>query len=267
LGIDWQAGADVMVYASATRGYKSGGYNYAAISDQTLTYDPETVWSYEAGARTDWLDHRLRINLTGFVYNYRDLQLQTILGPGVITIVNAATAKGKGLEAEISAKPNADWRLTLSVTMLDSRYSSFPNAAVASGVLPFVQALPEFNAVTRSFDARGKQLSFAPKATGSFSGQRELQLTNGALLYARADYFMTSRVFYDPTNVVQMSQQPYGLINLFLGYDTGSGHWQAQMFVKNLADKGYINGAQGNVVPTGLVGAPRTFGVRMTIDL
>jgi iron complex outermembrane receptor protein len=262
--MEWQASPHVMAYASATRGYKSGGYNYAAISDRTLTYYPETVWSYEAGARTDWFERRLRLNLTGFIYDYKDLQLQTILGPGVITIVNAATAKGKGLEAEMSAMPAADWRLSLTLAVLDSTYSSFPDAAVAMGVLPFVESLPEYDAATRSFDARGKQLSFAPKAAGSFTGQRDLSLANGDLLYARADFFVTSRVYYDPSNVVQMSQPAYGLINFFLGHDTANGHWRMQLFVKNLADKGYITGAQGNVVPTGLVGAPRTFGLRVT---
>jgi hypothetical protein len=64
-----------------------------------------------------------------------------------------------------------------------------------------------------------------------------------------------------------MSQSPYGLLNVFVGYDTGDGHWLAQIFVKNLADRGFITGAQGNVVPTGLVGAPRTFGVRLTRNL
>ena len=61
---------NMMMYASATNGFKSGGWNArAASSDQLQAFAPETIWSYEFGMRADWMDGRLRTNVTAF-YSY-----------------------------------------------------------------------------------------------------------------------------------------------------------------------------------------------------
>jgi len=61
------------------------------------------------------------------------------------------------------------------------------------------------------------------------------------------------------------SQGPYGLVNAFVGYNTVNGLWGVQLWGKNLADKSYVISAVANGLgPSGLVGAPRTFGVRLT---
>ena len=62
-----------------------------------------------------------------------------------------------------------------------------------------------------------------------------------------------------------MSQGAYGLVNLSTGYSTADGLWQAQLYAKNVTDKGYfISIAANGVAPFGLVGAPRTFGIQVT---
>ncbi|HEY0650148.1 TonB-dependent receptor, partial [Phenylobacterium sp.] len=64
--VDWQVTPDALVYASATRGFKSGGFQGIAGSgvSQSTPYDPEYAWSYEGGAKTQWLDKRLQVNLS-----------------------------------------------------------------------------------------------------------------------------------------------------------------------------------------------------------
>jgi outer membrane receptor protein involved in Fe transport len=64
-------------------------------------------------------------------------------------------------------------------------------------------------------------------------------------------------------NLDLQSQAPYGLVNMFAGYNT-NGNWKVQLYGKNLADKGYYitTAANGNV-PGGFVGAPRIFGIRV----
>ena len=104
-GVDFQASPDLFFYASATRGFKSGGFNNAAVSAATAGFNPEKLWSYEAGTKTQFFDRRLRLNLTGFIYDYKDLQVRQFLGPGNAVISNAASARVKGFEAELLAKP------------------------------------------------------------------------------------------------------------------------------------------------------------------
>jgi iron complex outermembrane recepter protein len=264
-GIDWNVSNDAMLYFSVTRGYKSGGLNYGADTLASLTFEPETITSYEVGAKTQWFDRRLRLNLTAFTYDYKNLQVESLISPAVVAIGNAATARAKGLELEINGKPTPNWQLTGNLTLLDATYSSFPNAAVAAGLVPYVESLPQYNATTGTFNASGNRLSAAPRVTTFLAVQRSWDLNGGDSIYARAEYYWQDRVYYDPTNVDVQSQGPYGLINTFVGYNTANGLWRVQLWGKNLADKSYVISAVANGLgPSGLVGAPRTFGVRLT---
>jgi iron complex outermembrane recepter protein len=272
-GIDWQVTSEAMLYASATRGYKSGGINYAASTVAAETFAPETIWSYESGIKSEWLDHRLRVNVTGFYYDYKNLQVQSLLGPGFIAIGNAASATVKGMEAEISARPNQNWQLTANLTYLDATYDRFPAASVPAALAPYVAANQLINAnppgspaaPTFVFNAAGKTLDAAPKYTVFLAAQRNIDLQNGAGAYVRAEYYWQDRVYYDPTNVAVQSQGAYSLVNAFVGYNTADRLWQAQIWAKNLANRGYFitTAANGNG-PSGLIGAPRTFGISLT---
>ena len=264
-GINWNVTDDAMLYFSVTRGYKSGGLNYAATSLVSASFEPETITSYEVGAKTQWFDHRLRLNLTGFAYDYKNLQVESLVSPAVIAIGNAATATAKGLEAELTVKPTPTWELTTNLTLLDATYSSFPNAAVASGLVSYVASLPQYDATTGTFNASGKRLSSAPRVTAFVAAQRDWSVNGGGSMYARAEYYWQDRVYYDPTNVAVQSQGPYGVVNAFIGYNTPNGRWRAQLWGRNLADKSYLIAAAANGLgPDGFVAPPRTFGVRLT---
>jgi iron complex outermembrane receptor protein len=264
-GIDWNVTSDAMMYFSATRGYKSGGMNYAASTVAAESFNPETIWSYEVGTKTDWFNHHLRVNLTGFKYDYNNLQVQSLIGPGLSSITNAATASVKGIEAEFQAKPTEAWKLTSNLTLLNARYNSFIAASVPAGLAPFAAGSPNYNPAAGTFNASGNRLDAAPHLTAFFAAQRDFDSDNGNFYYARAEYYWQDRVYYDPTNLDVQSQAPYGLVNLFVGYNRAGGSWQAQLYAKNVANKGYfITTAAVSLAPAGLTGAPRTFGARIT---
>jgi iron complex outermembrane recepter protein len=272
-GIDWQVTPDAMLYASATRGYKSGGLNFAAPTVAAESFNPETIWSYETGVKSEWLDHKLRVNVTGFYYDYKNLQVQSLLGPGNTAIGNAASATVKGIETEFTARPTMDWQLTANFTFLDATYDQFPAASVPAVLAPFVPVNELINsnppgspaAPTFVFNAAGKVLDAAPKYTTYLAAQRDFDMQNGSQTYVRAEYYWQDRVYYDPTNVAVQSQGAYGLFNAFIGYNSADRLWQTQLWGKNLADKGYFitTAANGNA-PSGLIGAPRTFGISVT---
>lgn len=101
---------DILLFASATRGFKSGGWNArGTVASQFLPFGPEKVWSYEAGLKSDLFDRTVRINLTGFWMDVKDLQTPSALvGPtGAITFItrNFADYRNKGLEAEFLFVP------------------------------------------------------------------------------------------------------------------------------------------------------------------
>jgi iron complex outermembrane recepter protein len=257
-GLDYQVTDNAMLFASATKGFKSGGFNYSARTVATQSFGPEQIWSYETGAKTDWFDRHLRVNLTGFLYHYTGLQVQSLLSPGNIYIGNANSARVKGLELETIAKPLAGLTLTTNVSLLDAVYGPFPNASVAAGIVPFVVSDPRYNPTTTFFNATDNRLTDAPHVSALEAVQYDYRLA-GAAMYGRIEYSYQSKTYFDPTNVAVLSQGGYGLWNVAVGYQTADSPWKFQALVKNLTNKQYlITAAAPGSIPTGDAGPPRT---------
>ena len=261
--INWQATPGAMIYVSATNGYKSGGYSNTARAVVGAGFGPEFLWAYEAGAKTDWLQHRLRIDVAGFHYDWTGLQFASTVAPDITATSNAGAATLNGLEADVIAKPMSGLTLTANTTLLASRYVSFNAYALPSIIKPFVLADPNFNQAAGTYNASGKELVNAPLVSINLSAQKDFDLGNGADLIVRAQYQFDARTFFDPTNVKIASRPGCSLINASIGYSPPHSHWQVALWGKNLADTQYINGANLGGTLTGPVGDPRTFGLRI----
>jgi iron complex outermembrane receptor protein len=109
--IDYRLSDQVLVFASATRGFKSGGWNARSTNPQLLLpFDPEKVWSYETGFKSDLFDRHVRLNLTAYLENVSNLQtLSAFVSPttGALTFLtrNFADYRNYGLEAELTVIP------------------------------------------------------------------------------------------------------------------------------------------------------------------
>jgi iron complex outermembrane receptor protein len=263
-GIDYRITPTILVYASATRGYKSGGTNYAAATPAALTFRPETIWAYEGGFKSEFLDRRLRLNVAAFKYDYKDLQVQSLIGPGLVAIGNSATASIKGIEFETAAKPIRNLLLGFNYSILRAHYNTFTAASVPGALLAFVRADPRYNAATGTFDATGNVMNAAPRSSYSASAQYDLPIGPGTA-FVRGEYYHQTKVTYDPTNAAVFSQPAYHLINASLGFNTADKKWGFQLVGKNLTYSHYlITIAANGQAPAGLAGAPRTFAVQLT---
>ena len=129
LSLQYRFDPQLMVYGSATRGFQGGGWNSLTAAALTVTaFTPETVWTYETGARFESSDHRLRLNGDFFYNDIHNYQLVT-LGPGQGNFVteNAADLITYGAEADLTYKPIDN--LTLSGTLgLQNGYYTNPSA-------------------------------------------------------------------------------------------------------------------------------------------
>src|SRR3546814_8004504 len=105
----WKATDDVLLYGSIARGYKSGGFQglSGTAEGASTPYDPEFAWSYEVGAKTDWFDRRLRLNIAAFRTDYSDLQISQLVPLCCVVVSNAAKARIKGVEVEAVVRPFA----------------------------------------------------------------------------------------------------------------------------------------------------------------
>ncbi|MDE6283518.1 MAG: TonB-dependent receptor [Muribaculaceae bacterium] len=136
------------VYASATKGYKAGGYNTQMFSDflqqrlmadmglsmqydvdQTVAYSPETDWTFEIGAHLWFLDQRLNVDFSAFWINIEDQQI-TMFPEGTITgriMANAGRARSRGIELAASYQAPGGWFAKGSYGFTDARFLDFNN--------------------------------------------------------------------------------------------------------------------------------------------
>ncbi|MDA5194531.1 TonB-dependent receptor [Govanella unica] len=250
LGLEFRPVDDVLVYASISRGFKSGGFNFSS-ANPLQGFDPEKLWSYELGFKTDLLERRLRLNGAAFHYKYTDLQVQSFLTPGVVDITNASDAKIDGVELELVTAPVEGLQIGGHLAYLDAVYKNYPNALKAGNI---------------PFDASGNILNFAPKWSYSIYAQYDQDLNGKGSLFARAEYGWKDRQFFTAENRALESQGSVGLVNASLGYTSPNERWQVLAFGRNLTNKAYLTGTANLGLISGRVGEPRTYGLRLTVD-
>jgi len=126
--VNYQPNRDILLFASATRGFKSGGWNARGTAPNALLpFGPEKVWSYEAGVKSDLFNRRVRANLTAFYLDVSDLQtISGLANPatGAITFLtrNFADYRNKGIEAEFTVIPVQGLNLYANVGFQDDEY-------------------------------------------------------------------------------------------------------------------------------------------------
>ncbi|TWB20358.1 iron complex outermembrane receptor protein [Nitrospirillum amazonense] len=124
--LSYQIDPSLMVYASATRGEKSGGWNGRALANNLfLAFKPEKVWSEELGMRGDFFDHTLRLNATAFYSEAEDVQISaayTVNGQRIFTTTNPAGLRNYGGELEAEWVPIRGLTFSGSIGVQHARY-------------------------------------------------------------------------------------------------------------------------------------------------
>jgi len=132
--INFEPSDDFLLFASATRGFKSGGWNARGTSaSELLPFAPEKAWSYEAGFKSEFLDNRVRVNLTAYLLDVSDIQIPSAFTRtnGSIAFItrNFADYENKGIELEINAVPADGLNLFAALGYQDDKYKLGANSA------------------------------------------------------------------------------------------------------------------------------------------
>jgi iron complex outermembrane receptor protein len=261
IGIDFDIAPRTLVYASFSKGFKSGTFNLGSTGP---ALKPEKVDAYEAGLKTTLVDGMFRANIAGFYYNYSDLQVGKVQGQ-LVVLENAATARIYGLEGEFTAKPIADLTLSVNASWLHARFQNYVTADQArpagdGSTIDPSTGLPAFN-------LHGKSLPQSPKYTVNLAAEYAFHLPHGSLIL-RGESNWSDRVYFSPFNRNEVSQPAYSLQNAFVTYNRGDSHWRATAFIKNIGNKTIK--ASGQVATTllgspivGFVQPPRTYGLTL----
>jgi outer membrane receptor protein involved in Fe transport len=245
--ITWNPTSNIMAYALASKGFRLGGPNVNppnAMNPFPPTYAPDSLWNYEIGTRTDWLDRTLQVDATAFYIDWSNIQVRLSTPTGLTYGTNFGKATNYGFEGTALWRPT--WGLSVqgNVAYLDATLSQ---AVQFSGVTePAGATLPgaskwNLGAIVR-YD------------WSSILLQPAIQLSDRFVSTAPAGFG-----FVEP-----VTKGNYNLLDARASgqYD----HVEATLFVNNIADKrGVSNASYGPGSPfEQYIVRPRTFG--LTLD-
>ena len=266
--ISYEASDDMLLYASYSIGFKSGGLNGRATNVQNFSvYDDAEATSYEVGVKADLLDNRLRINLAAFYQELDDWQVQVnSIDPVTFTflsrIENAASANMSGVELEGTLVLTDSFQVSGTLGWLDSEYDSYMSQDFAT--LEPIDVADDY------------EFQFSPEWTGSVSARYERDLGDIGTLMGRVDWAYVGDQYFQVVPSPLIEGEDYTLIDarLELRRIMGSGV-TVSLWGKNLGDEEYRTG--GFDVPTfginppdGLYanswGSTRTWGVDLRYE-
>lgn len=273
LGVKYSVDAQTMVFGTVSQGFKSGSYSAAPAQSINGSFftptNPETLTAYEIGLKTTTADRKLKLNLTGYYYQYKDQQLlrtTSLPGLGIVAAqVNAGKSNLQGVELEAQWAPGGGWNIDLGVGYLKTKIVEFTQdeACVANaGGCPA--------SGVRKLDFSGQELTNSPRLTTNLTVRKEWKLDGGNTLSIGGDYSYRAKRFFNIPNNTLESSEAYSLVNAQATYRFGAKQqYRLTAWGKNLNDKVYflnksVFAAAGTM--EALIGDPRTFGLTFSTN-
>ena len=221
LNASYHVTPDTMVYATYSKGFKSGGFTQRVFPPlpATPSFQPENVTSYEVGLKTALLEDRLHFNTAAYLTNYDDIQVQIFRSIAPITD-NGGQARIKGLEFEAQASPGAGWFFETSIGLTDAYYTEIDPTAVGLTL--------------------NSKFALISKWNGLAAVQKEFRLQQGSQISPRVEWSYRSSYYNDAINTPITFQPGYGLLNVLLNWTSPVGKYSAGAGVKNALDKDYV---------------------------
>ncbi len=270
LTASYKPSRDVLLYGTYAHSFKSGGLNLngvpvvnGVVQTQLAQVAPEKVDHFEIGAKSQFWDRKVTLNVTGFWTEISDYQAvvnnsstSTLRG----YLANAGKVRVRGVEADFSVRPSDRVNLYTNGAFTDHKYVDFKNAPCP----------PELSGGTNSpvvCDISGQWLPGISKFAFSYGGEYNLPGTvfgTTGEAYIGVDANSRTKFSSNASRSIYTDVNGYTLVNARLGFRTDSG---VNVFgwVRNLFDAKYYEVLATTPGNTGLiagnVGDPRTYGV------
>ena len=255
---------DAMVYASWTKGFKSGTFNTTNIYDEAEYVQPEEITTYELGFKSTFWGGLLQLNGAVFQNKIENLQVLfiSLLAGGAATLENAAEARIRGFELDFQASPLPELLPGLVIfgggAFLKGEYLSYPNGSGyddQTGLYNFGNG-----------DFTGNTTTRTPKFSGSIGVNQLIELGPGDLEIGASLYY-NSGFYYQASNTDVSKEGSYMVVDAQISYFLRDYGARLTVFGKNLTDDRYTYtqfhtdaGRQDYLAP------PRSFGVRLNVD-
>ena len=292
ISLDQRLARDLLGYVAFNRGYKSGFFNFISPLGTPPfaippVIKPETLDAYTAGLKTEFFRRRLRANIEGFYYKYRDIQVQqTLAGSSFIT--NAASARIKGIDAELTAVPATNWTVSLSAELLHARYTDFVGGpfvvykptggnCTANTALPAHSACDQIQfSRTGAYPAtnlNGNSMIQAPPFSLSAMTEYRLPTAIGPLTFSASwshsgGYYSDADNGRGQLNPSVDRQQITDLVAGSIGWQSSDQRWAVTLWGKNLTGaKSWSYNNESSFITKYSPAPPRTYGITLAAHL
>ncbi|MEN9918824.1 MAG: hypothetical protein RL662_1260 [Bacteroidota bacterium] len=211
---------DEIVYASVTKGYKSGGFNNTAQTEETFTFKPEYSVSYEVGTKGSYFDKLLYTEVSLFYINWRNQQVSQYQQAQGYLLRNAGKSESKGVEITTQINPFENFNLQLNYGYTHATFKKY--------------------VYNDKVDYSGNYLPMVPRHTFSAMANYALELKNKTLLdkvVFNAQYTGLGKLYWREDNIA--SQNFYGTVNgsvSFVKKDIS-----VELWAKNITDQDYVS--------------------------
>lgn len=271
-GVEYDLGANNLLFATISTGFKSGGQTNAALPP----YEPEDLTAYTIGSKNKFWDNKLTLNAELFYIDYQNHQENVSRldqnGAPVSSLVNAGSAISKGVSLDTIYRPTKNDSFRFAVEYNKAYFTSFTYLAYRSAPsvgCPFYNnnttPLASYTVVCDNY-----QMTRTPEWSGSFSYTHTFEFANGANLEISPDMTFASERWLEPSFVANSRAPSYQVYNLSATYNAPDGKYSLQAFVRNLTNEAVFNGGQQRPFINGYVGknigAPKTYGMKLRVN-
>jgi iron complex outermembrane receptor protein len=254
-GAEYQVSDQVFTYATISKGFASGGFSGAISGIGIQEYNPEFLWNYETGIKTEFFDRKLLFNASAFFMDYDNIVVQSFAASanGTPTNVysNAGKAHVKGVDADWEWRPIRSLSINAGIGLLSQKFLQF-------GIGANGEPIPASSA--HFFDS--------PNITVNSTIQYDVPLKeNWGALTVEGAWSYRSRIYFDNTYSITSSQVPYTLYNGNLTYVFPGNHLSAALFGNNITNRVYLTRTANVFSELGYAlaqfGPPLTYGLRL----
>ncbi len=286
VGVEFDAAPEVMLFATASSGFKAGGFNTQqklgapAGSDEASYFEPEKLYSYDFGFRSRMFGDHLQVNGGIYYWNYKNQQfnLFAIGNRGNLSVIfaNAQKSRMYGAYIDVEAHPWRNGAFNFSVEYDNAKYLQFTyqTAQLLPGATGCVAAPAQPVVIGPSgpimaVDCTGKPVPRAPRWAGAAGYTHTLDLATGGSVALHGDMTFASARELTTDFIAASRVGGYALFNANVSYTSPDGHFSLMAFVRNITDQAlYNDGAEPNYAPgvvIGSIGLPRTYGARLSV--